>query len=55
MDITFTKEDLAFRDEVRAFIDENFDDDMRRRMEQSKNGYPDKATQVRWTFPFSPV
>ena len=29
MDLEFSKEDLAFRDEVRAFIAEAFDDDMR--------------------------
>ncbi|WP_374473071.1 acyl-CoA dehydrogenase family protein [Phenylobacterium sp.] len=48
MDLDFTPEDLAFRDEVRAFIAEAFDEDMRARMGQSKNGHIDKAGQVRW-------
>ena len=41
MDLAFSKEDLAFRDEVRAFIEEAFDDDMRARMAQSKNAHID--------------
>jgi alkylation response protein AidB-like acyl-CoA dehydrogenase len=48
MDLDFTPEDLAFRDEVRAFIAENLDDEMRAMMAQSKNHSPDKETQVRW-------
>lgn len=48
MDLDFSAEDLAFRDEVRAFIGEAFDDDMRGHMAQSKNGHIDKAGQVRW-------
>lgn len=48
MDLDFSPEDLAFRDEVRAFIAEAYDDDMRARMAQSKNGYLDKESQVRW-------
>jgi alkylation response protein AidB-like acyl-CoA dehydrogenase len=48
MDLEFSKEDLAFRDEVRAFIAEAFDDDMRAHSEQSKNAHIDKAGQVRW-------
>jgi alkylation response protein AidB-like acyl-CoA dehydrogenase len=48
MDLDFSAEDLAFRDEVRAFIGEAFDDDMRAHMAQSKNGHIDKAGQVRW-------
>ena len=28
MDISFAQEDLAFRDEVRAFFDEQFDDEL---------------------------
>lgn len=48
MDLDFSKEDLAFRDEVRAFIAEAFDDDMRAHAAQSKNGHIDKAGQVRW-------
>ena len=48
MDLDFTAEDLAFRDQVRAFIAQAFDDDMRAHMAQSKNGHIDKAGQVRW-------
>ena len=48
MDLSFSADDLAFRDEVRAFIAEAFDDDMRARLSQSKNGHLDKAGQVRW-------
>jgi alkylation response protein AidB-like acyl-CoA dehydrogenase len=48
MDLDFTPEDLAFRDEVRAFIAGAYDDDMRARMAQSKNGHINKDGQVRW-------
>lgn len=48
MDLEFSKEDLAFRNEVRAFIAEAFDDDMRAHSAQSKNAHIDKAGQVRW-------
>src|SRR5678815_3803745 len=48
MDLDFAPEDLAFREEVRAFIAEAYDEDMRKRMAQSKNGYLDKENQVRW-------
>jgi alkylation response protein AidB-like acyl-CoA dehydrogenase len=48
MDLDFSAEDLAFRDEVRAFIAKAYDDDMRAHMAQSKNGHIDKAGQVRW-------
>ena len=48
MDLEFSKEDLAFRDEVRAFIAEAFDDDMRAHAAQSKNAHIDKAGQIRW-------
>jgi len=48
MDLDFSAEDLAFRDEVRAFIAQAFDDDMRAHMAQSRNGHIDKAGQVRW-------
>jgi len=48
MDLDFSPDDLAFREDVRAFIAEAFDDDMRKRMSQSKNGYLDKESQVRW-------
>jgi len=48
MDLDFSPEDLKFRDEVRGFIAEAFDDDMRAHAAQSKNGHIDKAGQVRW-------
>jgi alkylation response protein AidB-like acyl-CoA dehydrogenase len=48
VDLAFSSEDLAFRDEVRAFIAEAFDGDMRERVAQSKNAHIDRAGQVRW-------
>jgi alkylation response protein AidB-like acyl-CoA dehydrogenase len=48
MDLALSNDDLAFRDEVRAWIAENYDEDLRRQLAQSKNGYLDKAGQVRW-------
>ncbi len=48
MDLDFSVEDLAFRDEVRAFIATAYDEDMRARMAQSKNGHINKEGQVRW-------
>ena len=48
MDLSFSPEDLRFRDEVRAWIAENYADDLKRELSQSKNGYLDKAGQVRW-------
>ena len=48
MDLEFSAEDLAFQGEVRAFIAQAYDDDMRVHMGQSKNGHIDKAGQIRW-------
>ena len=48
MDLSFSKEDEQFRDEVRAFISERYDEDLRYKMACSKNGYLDKAGQVKW-------
>ena len=48
MDLDVAPEDLAFRDEVRAFIADAFDDDMRAKLAQSKNNHLDKEAQVRW-------
>ena len=48
MDLNFAPEDLAFREEVRAFIAEAFDDDMRAKLAQSKNNHVDKEAQIRW-------
>ena len=48
MDLEFAPEDLAFRDEVRAFIAEAFDEEMRAKLAQSKNHHLPKEPQVRW-------
>jgi alkylation response protein AidB-like acyl-CoA dehydrogenase len=48
MDLSFSAQDLAFRDAVRAFIAEAFDDQLRDMMALSKNGYLDKANQIKW-------
>ncbi|HRD28266.1 MAG TPA: acyl-CoA dehydrogenase family protein [Caulobacter sp.] len=48
MDLAFSDDDKAFQREVRDWIAENYDDDLRRQMSQSKNGYLDKAGQVKW-------
>ncbi len=48
MDLSFSKEDEAFRAEVRAFIDEHFTDELRRKMSRTKNGYLDKEDHIQW-------
>jgi alkylation response protein AidB-like acyl-CoA dehydrogenase len=48
MDLAFSPEDMAFRGQVRAFIADAFDDEMRRRKDQSKNANLDRASQIRW-------
>ncbi|RAR48256.1 acyl-CoA dehydrogenase/hypothetical protein [Paraburkholderia unamae] len=48
MDLNYSTEDMQFRAEVRNWIAEAFDEPMRAMMAQSKNGYLDKAGQVRW-------
>lgn len=48
MDLAFSDDDKAFQREVRDWIAENYDDDLRRMMSQSKNGYLNKAGQVKW-------
>ena len=48
MDLAFSAEDLAFQQEVRDWIASAYDDDLRHKMSQSKNGYLDKAGQVKW-------
>ena len=48
MDLAFSAEDLAFQGEVRAFIAEHFDDDLRARLAQSKNAHVDREGQIRW-------
>jgi len=48
MDLAFSKEDLAFQQEVRSTLDAAFDDELRRKVSQSKNGYIDKEGMVKW-------
>lgn len=48
MDLDFSPEDLKFRDEVRAFIADAFDEDMRAHLAQSKNAHLNKEGTVRW-------
>jgi len=48
VDLAFSEEDMAFQREVRDWIAENYDEDLRRQMSQSKNGYLAKAGQVKW-------
>ncbi|MBI1330305.1 MAG: pimeloyl-CoA dehydrogenase large subunit [Alphaproteobacteria bacterium] len=48
MDLSFSKEDLAFRDEVRRFIDEAYTPELRTKNTRSKNGYLDKEGMVQW-------
>jgi alkylation response protein AidB-like acyl-CoA dehydrogenase len=48
MDLSFSPGDLAFRDEVRAWISEAYDETLRKKMALSKNGYLDKQGQIAW-------
>lgn len=48
MDLDFTTADRAFQAEVRAWIAENYTDELRAKMAMSKNGYLDKDGQVEW-------
>lgn len=48
MDLNFSKEDLAFRDEVRGFIAEAFDDELQAAMKNTRAGYMPKHLHVRW-------
>lgn len=48
MDLSFTTQDKAFRDEVRQFLGENFDDDLKSKMAESRNNYLPKGDHVRW-------
>ncbi|MEP6389181.1 MAG: acyl-CoA dehydrogenase family protein [Halioglobus sp.] len=45
MDTSFSSEDLAFRDEVRAFFDEAYDDDIAERLEGRNNN---KEAIIEW-------
>ncbi|NUA26720.1 acyl-CoA dehydrogenase family protein [Cupriavidus basilensis] len=48
MNLDFSPQELQFRDEVRAWIKEAFDPGLKALMARTKNGYLDKAGQVRW-------
>ncbi len=48
MDLTFSREDEAFRAEVRSWIEAEYDDDLRLAMSQTRNGYLDKERLARW-------
>ncbi len=48
MDLAFSKEDEAFRKEVRQFIDECYTPEMRRLHARSKHGYITKEAHVQW-------
>jgi len=48
MDLEFTPAELAFRDEVRSWIAENYTDDLKKRMALSKNGSLDEMNQKAW-------
>ena len=48
MDLAFSDDDKAFQREARDWIAENYDDELRRLLSQSKNGYLNKAGQVKW-------
>ncbi|MBE8190604.1 MAG: pimeloyl-CoA dehydrogenase large subunit [Alphaproteobacteria bacterium] len=48
MDLAFSEQDLAFRDEVRAFIKEAFTEDLQREMGRSKNNYMNKDAHILW-------
>jgi hypothetical protein len=48
MNLSLSPADQAFQQEVRSWVAENFDADLRAKMALSKNGYVDKASQVAW-------
>src|SRR3546814_8405694 len=48
MDLNFTKDELAFRAEVRRFIAENFDAEMRAAMKRTRTRYIAKHLHIRW-------
>jgi acyl-CoA dehydrogenase len=48
MNLQFTEDELKFRDEVRSWIKEAYDPELKALMSQSKNGYLDKAGQIKW-------
>lgn len=48
MDLNFAPEDEAFRKEVRDFIADAFDDELRAAMKKTRAGYMPKHLHVRW-------
>jgi alkylation response protein AidB-like acyl-CoA dehydrogenase len=48
MDLNFTADELKFRDDVRGFISEKFDAEMRAAMARTRTGYIAKHLHVRW-------
>ncbi len=48
MDLSFSKEDETFRQEVRSFIEEAYTPEMRAKQARSKHGYIDKESHVQW-------
>ncbi len=48
MNLSLSPDDQKFQQEVRDWIAENFDADLRAKMALTKNGYVDKASQVSW-------
>ena len=46
MDITFSAEELAFRDQVRTFLSENWTEDLAARINARDGDY--KAAQIEW-------
>ncbi len=48
MDLSFSDEDRAFRQEVRNWIAEAYTPELRAQLALSKNGYLDKAGQIAW-------
>jgi alkylation response protein AidB-like acyl-CoA dehydrogenase len=48
MDLNFSEQDTAFRQQVRDFIAEAFTPDLQREMARSKNGYISKEGHVTW-------
>lgn len=48
MDLEFTKEDIAFRDEVREWIASVLTDDLKRRLDLSRNHALDEERQKAW-------
>lgn len=48
MDVSFSAEDMAFREEVRTFLDDSFDDELKAAMKITRAGYMPKHLHVRW-------